>query len=96
MSLVVELAKEHIAKMDPNVQEVDVRMERSPEGEFVAKIHVRLKDRVLHAVKKSASYRESLDRSCHAILKQMQKIKAKRLKRRNRPGLEDLVFAQAS
>lgn len=96
MSKLVEQVKENIRRMDPNIQSVKVKVERSPEGEFVSKFHVHSRHGVLHAVKKAASYRKSVDRSFHAIIKQIQKIKAKRLKRRNGEALEDVLMDHAS
>lgn len=82
MSNIIVETKNHILKINPDISDVKISVDKGPGGQFISKIHLRSKAGILHAVKKATSYKESIDRSYHAIIKQMEKLKEKKKSRR--------------
>lgn len=68
----------------PDLQDVDVKVERDPLGVYVSKIHVRAKGKVFHAQKRDPNYRRCLEKCREAIESQIQKKRQRHLKDRHR------------
>ena len=80
MTKVIQETKEHIKRIFPQTQDVDIKVTSDGHGQYVSKIHLRTSSRVLHAMKSDPSFRRSLDKTFHAIQTQIQRIKDKRRK----------------
>ena len=78
MSHIIEDTRNHIRKIHPQTDSVDIQIRKDRKGLFQSKIHIRTRLGVIHASKCGETYRECLDRSFHAILKQIERIKMKR------------------
>lgn len=76
--------KSQIRDFYPDLQDVDVKVERDPLGLYISKIHVRAKGKVFHAQKRDPNYRRSLEKCRDAIESQIQKKRHKHLKDRHR------------
>lgn len=77
----VSLAKESLKRVVPNAKNIMVKIERDHDH-FLSKIHVQVPGRVLRSVKKGTTVSRAIDESYHAVLKQIEKIKNKRLTRK--------------
>lgn len=78
MSELIESTKGHLEQMIPTAKEIKVKLERDHE-QYVSKIHIQLPGSVLHAQKKAPTVWEAMDFSYQAILKQLKKLKFKRI-----------------
>ncbi len=81
MSELVISTKSQIKRIAPNAKDITVKIERDHQF-YRSKIHVHMLGTVLHAEKKAQTLWESLELSYHAILKQIDKVKAKKQRRR--------------
>ena len=81
MTKVIEDTKEHIKRIFPQTKDVEVKVSRDVDGKFVSKIHLRTTSRILHAMKADPNFRKSLNKTFHAIMNQIQKIKEQRRKK---------------
>ena len=77
MTKVIQDTKEHIKRIYPQTKDVDIQVTQDGHGKFVSKIHLRTSSRILHAMKSDPSFRKSLDKTFHAILSQIQRIRGK-------------------
>ncbi len=80
MTKVIQETKEHLKRIFPQSKDVEISVKRDVDGKFVSKIHVRTTSRILHAMKSDPNFRKSLNRTFHAILSQVQKIRDRRKK----------------
>jgi ribosome-associated translation inhibitor RaiA len=80
MSELVASTKSQIKRIVPYAKDVLIKIERDHEL-YRSKIHVKIPGTVLHAEKKAPTVWEAVELSYHAILKQIDKIKAKRQKK---------------
>lgn len=88
MTKVIQETKEHLKRIFPQTKDVDIRVKRDRDGKFVSKIHVRTTSRILHAMKSDPNFRRSLDKTFHAIIHQVEKIRDRRKKHLHKqPGI---------
>lgn len=80
MTKVIQDTKEHIRRIFPQSKDVDIRVSRDADGKFISKIHLRTSSRILHAMKSDPNFRKSLNKTFHAILSQIHRIKDRRKK----------------
>lgn len=78
MTKVIQETKEHIKRIFPQTKDLDIKVQRDADGNFVSKIHLRTTSRILHAMKTDPNFRKSLNKTFHAILSQVKKVKARR------------------
>lgn len=81
MTKVIQETKEHIKRIFPRAKDVEVRVKKDA-GRFVSKIHIRTTSRILHAMKTDPNFRKSLEKSFHAIVSQVQRLKDRQKKKR--------------
>lgn len=81
MTNVIQETEKHIKRIFPQTQDLDIKVTKDGHGKFVSKIHLRTSSRILHAMKSDPSLRRSLDKTFHAILSQVKRIKDKRKKK---------------
>lgn len=81
MTKVIQETKEHIKRIFPQTRDVDIRVKRDVDGKFVSKIHLRTTSRILHAMKTDPNFRKSLNKTFHAIMTQIRRIKEQRKKK---------------
>jgi ribosome-associated translation inhibitor RaiA len=75
----ISLAKESIYHLYPIVISMDVDMIRLTNNRYKSKVVLKTKKKSFFANKEAPNYKESLDRSCHAIKKQLEKFKIDRV-----------------
>ncbi len=80
MSELVASTKSQIRRIVPNAKDIFIKIERDHKL-YRSKIHVKIPGTVLHAEKKAQTVWEAVELSYLAILKQIDRIKAKRQKR---------------
>jgi ribosomal subunit interface protein len=80
MSELIASTKNHLKQIIPAAKNIIIKLERDHE-QYVSKIHVQMPGNVLHAEKKAPTVFEAMDSSYHAIVKQIQKIKSKKIDR---------------
>lgn len=80
MSELIASTKCHLKQIIPTARDINIKLERD-NGFYISKIHIQLPGVVLHAQKKAPTVWEALDISYHAILKQIKKLKFKRVAR---------------
>lgn len=71
----LNLAKENIYHLYPKVISMDVDMIRLANNHFRSKIVLKTKAKSFFANKVALNYKESLDKSCQAIKKQLERAK---------------------
>lgn len=76
MRNVFETTREHIKRIFPGTEDVEIKVRKDPQGNFISRIHVRGKKGVLHAQKSADNLRKSLDRSYLAIRKQVERLRS--------------------
>lgn len=84
MTEFVSSTKNQIKRFVPNAKDIFIKIERDHEH-YCSKIHVQIPGAVLHSEKKAESAWEALTLSYHAILKQVDKYKAKKRQRKLSP-----------
>ena len=80
MSELVASTKSQIKWIVPYPKDIFIKIKRAHDL-YRLKIHVKITGTILHAEKKAQTVWESVELSYHAILKQIDRIKAKRQKR---------------
>lgn len=78
MSEIITSTKSHLKQIIPAAKNIIIKLERDHE-QYVSKIHIQMPGKVLHAEKKAGTVWEAMESSYHAILKQMQKVKSKKV-----------------
>lgn len=84
MTDVVSSTRESLKRLVPNAKNIIVKVQRDHDR-FRSKIHVKVPGRVLHSVKEGETAMRAIDESYHAVLKQFEKMKNKRLARKKDP-----------
>ena len=79
---IIQNTQEHLKKIYPWVKDVKIKVHRLRKGEFISKIDVRTPWKSLHAEKIHSSVMGSLEKTCEAIERQMEKIKTRRFSRK--------------
>ena len=82
MSDLVTSTKNQLQRIIPYAKNVLIKIERD-HNHYRSKIHVNVPGAVLHADKKAPTVWEAIELSYHAILKQVDKIKAKKQTKRS-------------
>jgi ribosome-associated translation inhibitor RaiA len=82
MNALISETKDHIKKLIPRSKDVEIKVDRDEKGNFISKIHVRAKKKIFHAAKKDTCLSRSLDKSYHAILHQVHRMKDRMKKAR--------------
>lgn len=75
------MAKENIHHLYPEVISVDIDMIRLTNNHFRSKIVLKTKAKIFFANKDAQNYNESLNKSCHAIKKQLERGKVNKVHR---------------
>ncbi len=71
----------NLKRIVPNAKDIFIKVERDHDY-FLSKIHLHVPGKVLHAEKKAETIWEAIDSSYQAVLKQIEKVKAKRQAKR--------------
>lgn len=86
----IRIAKERICHMYPRIISMDIDMIRLKDNNFRSKIVLKTKTKNFLANKVAFHYKESLNRSCQAIKKQLERVKFDRVHRlKNEVKFED-------
>lgn len=75
----LKMAKENISHLYPKVVSMDVDMIRLTKNHFRSKIVLKTKSKSFFADKEASTYQQSLDKSCDAIKKQLEKEKVNKM-----------------
>jgi ribosome-associated translation inhibitor RaiA len=81
MSELVASTKTQIKRIVPYAKDISIKIERDHDL-YRSKIHVQIPGTILHAEKKAQTVWEAMELSYHAILKQIDKMKAKKQRKR--------------
>jgi ribosome-associated translation inhibitor RaiA len=76
MSDLISSIKNNLKKIIPNAKDIFIKVERD-HTQFLSKIHVQVPGKILHAEKKAETAWEAIDSSYQAVLKQVEKTKAR-------------------
>ncbi|MCB9092468.1 MAG: HPF/RaiA family ribosome-associated protein [Halobacteriovoraceae bacterium] len=79
----IEQTRSHIEKIYPWARDVSITVDEDGHGVFNAKIIVTSNRGDLIAKKHDSNFQKSLDKSYHAIVRQIHKIKAKNDRRKH-------------
>ncbi|HXH75462.1 MAG TPA: HPF/RaiA family ribosome-associated protein [Bacteriovoracaceae bacterium] len=77
MSELISATKNQLERIVPDARKIVIKVERD-HGAYFSRLHIHVPGRVLHAEKKGQTVLEALDSSYEAMLKQIQKFKARR------------------
>jgi len=77
----INLTKENIYHFYPKVIHIDIAIKRLPNRGYESRIALRTKSESFFALKKNSGYRKSLEKSYHAIMKQLEKVKINKIHR---------------
>lgn len=75
----LNLTKESIHHLYPNVSSLDITMIKLSNNHFGSKIEVKTKLKYYFAKKEAENYKLSLEKSCKAITKQLEKEKVRKI-----------------
>lgn len=75
----IRLAKENIYHLFPKVTSMDISMTRLANNCYKSKIILKTKMRSFFVLKEAQNYKESLDKSCDAMKKQLKKVKVNKV-----------------
>lgn len=81
MTEMITSTEKHLKQIVPQAQNIVIKVARDHEL-FSSKIHMHLPGKVIHAQKKAQTLSEALDSTCDAVLKQIEKNKGRRLRKR--------------
>jgi ribosome-associated translation inhibitor RaiA len=77
----INLTKENIYHLYPRVTSIDINIKRLENKRYKCNITLKTKNESFFAGKEDQSYRKSLDKSYHAITKQLEKVKINKIHR---------------
>lgn len=88
----INLAQKIIYKLYPNVISMDINVIKLASNIYISKIILKTSKKNFFVTKEAQGYKESLDRSCHALKKQLERGKIDRVhKSRKKMVFEDEV-----
>lgn len=85
----LSLAKENIYHLYPKVMSIDVNMIKLANNHFRSKIILKTKMKSFFADKVAVNYKESLNKSCQAIKKQLSRAKFNRSYQSKNKGIPE-------
>ncbi len=75
----IQLAKENLRHLYPQVESINVDMIRLSNNDFKSKIVLKTKLMSFFASKEGPNYKQSLTKSCKALIKQLEKAKINKI-----------------